>query len=298
MTGRTMTILKRGNSKYWYVQFQVGGQTIIRSTRTMHKKTAEQIEGQLRAQVHARRYLGQKPAITLEQTLDGFVAARQNTPNHRNLVGHKRALLAVMRGSKRLDEVTSEEIEEFRRNRAAEGVAAQTLQHGINLLRSACKLAKRQGYSVPDLNFPNAKIAKHRVRYLSVDEEQQFLRELNPQREARGLPPLGNRTKQMNRALQDAYDLVVAGWTVIGWIGTLIWATRSERSTENGKVEFDLRREHTTNVKRSTDPSQASPSRSKSGVADNLAQIAGLHASGALTDEEFEQLKAKLVYGT
>ena len=98
----------------------------------------------------------------------------------------KRSLLAVIRGSKLLDEITSEEVEEFRKKRAAEGVAAQPLQHGINLLRSACKLAKRQGYSVPDLNFPNAKIAKHRVRYLSVDEEQQFLRELNPQREARG----------------------------------------------------------------------------------------------------------------
>ncbi len=39
-----MSVLKRGNSKYWYIQFQLNGRTYIRSSRTMNKKAAEQME--------------------------------------------------------------------------------------------------------------------------------------------------------------------------------------------------------------------------------------------------------------
>ena len=45
-----MSIVKRGNSKYWYMQFQFNGEMYIRSTRTTNKKTAEQMEVEWKAQ--------------------------------------------------------------------------------------------------------------------------------------------------------------------------------------------------------------------------------------------------------
>jgi hypothetical protein len=107
-SGITMTILKRGNSKCWYIQFQIAGRTIIKSSRTTSRKAAEQIETQLRSQAHAERYLGQKPSITLEQAIDKFIEGKAGTPNHRNLLGHKRTILALIRGSMRIDDVTTE----------------------------------------------------------------------------------------------------------------------------------------------------------------------------------------------
>src|ERR1035438_6125126 len=154
-SGITMTILKRGNSKYWYIQFQLAGRTIIKSSRTTSRKAAEQIEAQLRSQTHAERYLGQRPSITFEQALDRFIEGKSGTPNHRNLLGHKRTILAIIGASMRMDDLTTEKLEEFKRFRIASGASAQTLSHGIDLIRCAWKLVKRQGYRVGNVTFPS-----------------------------------------------------------------------------------------------------------------------------------------------
>lgn len=204
-----MTILKRGNSKYWYVQFQIGGRTVIRSSRTINRKAAEQLETSLRSQVHAEKYLGQKRSITFADALARFVQSRAGTANHRNLLGQQRTILQILRGSKRIDDLSSEDVDDFRRHRADSGASAQTIKHGIDLIRCAWKLAKRQGYRVSDLNFPSVKISKGRMRYLTVEEERKLLFEIDPQRERLGLPPVAMRSDERKRMAQDAYDLVV-----------------------------------------------------------------------------------------
>jgi hypothetical protein len=55
-----MSIVKRGNSKYWYMSFQFNGQAYIRSTRTTNKKTAEQMEIEWKSKLHSNQYLGRK----------------------------------------------------------------------------------------------------------------------------------------------------------------------------------------------------------------------------------------------
>ena len=48
-----MSIVKRGNSKHWYMQFQLNGKTYIRSSKTTNKKAAVQMEAEWRTQLHA-----------------------------------------------------------------------------------------------------------------------------------------------------------------------------------------------------------------------------------------------------
>jgi len=60
-----MSIVKRGNSKNWYIHFQFNGETFIKSSRTTIKKVAEQMEIEWRAQLHAETYQGRKQRITL-----------------------------------------------------------------------------------------------------------------------------------------------------------------------------------------------------------------------------------------
>lgn len=59
-----MSVLRRGNSRYWYVQFQFQGQTFIRSAKTTDKRVAEQLEREWRRELHARAFLGKRERIT------------------------------------------------------------------------------------------------------------------------------------------------------------------------------------------------------------------------------------------
>ena len=71
-----MSIVKRGNSKNWYIHFQFNGETFIKSSRTTIKKVAEQMEIEWKAQLHAETYQGRKQRITLA---DAFARTRNGT---------------------------------------------------------------------------------------------------------------------------------------------------------------------------------------------------------------------------
>ena len=81
-----MTVLKRGNSKYWYIQFQMNGQTFIRSSRTTNKKAAEQMETDWKAKLHAQQFLGHRERLSVRQAIDQFCESKKGTPNHRGLL--------------------------------------------------------------------------------------------------------------------------------------------------------------------------------------------------------------------
>jgi integrase len=204
-----MSVIKRGNSKYWYVQFQLNGRTVIKSSRTADKRAAEQMEREMRRQLHAQEFLGEKQRISIAQALENFCASKEGTPNHKNLVAQSRVLCRLLRASRCLDDLTSEDLERLKRDRFQEGTGPATLKHTLNLIRGACKYAGRLGYKVPDLHFPTVKLPKSRLRYLSAAEEKALLRELDPRREGTSLQPYGERSEEMKRNQQDSYDLVV-----------------------------------------------------------------------------------------
>lgn len=207
--GAEMSVIKRGNSKYWYIQFQLNGKTYIRSSRTVEKRLAEQMEREWKRQLHANQFLGQKERISFGDAIDGFIKTKQGIANHKNLLIQRCVIFRLYSVHRYIDEITSQEMERLKRDRFSEGVGDATVKHMFNLVRGAWKYARRMGYQVSEFQIPNIKTPKHRLRYLSFDEEKLLLKELNPLREGNGLRPYKERADQIKRAMQDAYDLVI-----------------------------------------------------------------------------------------
>ena len=205
----TMTVIKRGNSKAWYIQFQMNGKTYIRSSRTTDKKAAQQMEIDWKSKLHAERFLGEKTRITLKTAMAQFCESKQGTPSYRGLLSIVKTVTRLMTVNRPLDELTSHELERFKRARMAEGVNQQTIKHHLNLIRSAWKFAHKLGYQTSELSFPKIKMPKTSLRYLSADEEQRLLMCLDPKRDVKNYPAYEDRREEIKRTMQDAYDLVI-----------------------------------------------------------------------------------------
>ena len=204
-----MSVLKRGNSKNWYIQFQLNGKTYIRSARTTEKRLAEQLEREWKRQLHRQEFLGEKERIKVRTILDAFIDSKKGTPNHKNLLSQQRVLERLFRLDVYLDDVTTQSVERLKLDRERDGASPATVKHTLNVVRGMWKYGKKLGYRVSEVEFPSVSIPRHRLRYLSIDEERRLLAELNPHRETRGLPPYLQRSKSIKQAMQDTYDLVV-----------------------------------------------------------------------------------------
>lgn len=204
-----MSIVKRGNSKYWYMHFQLNGEIYIRSSKTTNKKIAEQMEITWKAELHSQLYQGRKQRISLADAFNQYKASKKGIASYRNLIAHETVLSRLLPMKKQLDELTSHDLERFKQDRIAEGVGSEIIKYGLLLIHGTWKFAQKLGYQVSPLEFPSVQIPKAPLRYLTDQEEQRLLKELAPDREGTGLKPMGKRSDELKRMMQDAYDLVI-----------------------------------------------------------------------------------------
>ena len=204
-----MPLVKRGKSKFWYVQFQIDHQTIIRSTRTTDRKIAEQVAMKIRAEAHSEIILGKRKPATLEVAIEKFVSSKLGSANYRNLLSQKRIILKTISGSLPLSRISQSVLEDFKRIRTEQGCSSQTVKHGLNCIIGALRFARKSGFDCPEFDAPTIRVSNKRVRYLTVEEERRLLSELDPNREGNGLPPVASRTADRRRWMQDNYDLVI-----------------------------------------------------------------------------------------
>ncbi|RYD73137.1 MAG: site-specific integrase [Verrucomicrobiaceae bacterium] len=204
-----MPLVKRGNSKFWYVQFQLNGRTFVRSTRTTDRKEAEKVEAQVKAEAYAEGVLGKKKQISVSEALLQFLMSKEGTPSYRNLVRGRKALLVTFSGNAPISSLTNSDLDRHKQRRTQQGRGPQTIKHDLNVIMGAIRYAKRNGFDVPDLTPPTVKIPGGKLRYLSSDEERRLLRELAPDRVSNGLAPADERDPKKLRDMQDNYDLIV-----------------------------------------------------------------------------------------
>lgn len=204
-----MSIIKRGNSKFWYVQFQIDHQTVIRSTKTTDRKAAEQVAAKIRAEAHSQIVLGRRKPSTLADALDRFGKSKAATSNHKNIVSQIRIIQRTINSSILLSRIDQSMLDQFRLRRVAQGCGPQTIKHGINCIIGAVRLAKKHGFEFAELEPPSIRVPNTRLRYLSFEEERRLLRELDPKRQANGLSSYERRRPERVRLMQDNHDLVV-----------------------------------------------------------------------------------------
>ena len=204
-----MSVLKRGNSKFWYIQFQFNGKTYIKSSKTTDKRIAERMEREWKVELHSQQYLGEKETIKFSDILNQFIETKEGTPNHPTLLCHNRILNRNFPVNKKPHEINNTDINQFHKTRIKHGVTNQMIKKTFDLIRGTWKHGKKLGYQFSDLDFPVLKMEKHRLRYLSPVEENLLLHELDPYRKDGSNIDPSNRPKKIQSAMVDIYDLTV-----------------------------------------------------------------------------------------
>lgn len=223
-----MSLIKRSNSKNWYYSFQRNGKRHFGTTGTTNKKVAALVEQKKRDEIHRQAYLGAPAIITLSDALALFRKSREETPNYKNVVTYENKLVGkkhhplsgdvivvgkLADSNSPIHEIKTKDVMEYAEIRKREGVSNWTIRHELQTLHTAMQYVKSLGYMVNELiQFPSRelKVRKGKVRFLTIDEEKRLLNALSPVREGRGLRPIGERSPQKQKQLQDNYDLVIA----------------------------------------------------------------------------------------
>jgi len=198
-----MRLTKRPNSPNWFLEVQFRGKKYVRSTKTDHKPTAKKIADDLYQQIQLESLKGPVREITFKQAAERYFALREHTPSRSGLQGTMNTVLRMIDGNLHLSKITGKHLNDFVERRKREGRKPQTIKHGIQFISAVMKQAKREGYAVADIEPPSISVKPTRLRYLSTEEEQRLLKELDPNRLTNTVP------SQIQRNLQDNYDLVI-----------------------------------------------------------------------------------------
>jgi integrase len=204
-----MSVYKRGGEGNYYIQFNYNGKTYIKSSKTSNKKVAEKMEQAWKAEIHAQEELGERKRITLKEAMDQFLKSKVGTKGYQYTKGNVSVLNQKFPTDLHLDEIRDWHLTRYKSKREQEGCAAQTIKHNFQTIRNAWTWAKDNGYLVKELEYPKLKMAKHRLRYLSLEEERRLLAELDPTIDFKFRPKYEDRPEEENRHRQDNYDLVV-----------------------------------------------------------------------------------------
>ncbi|GGZ01205.1 tyrosine-type recombinase/integrase [Shewanella fodinae] len=204
-----MSVFKRNGVGNYYIQFNYNGKTYCKSSKTTNKRTAERMERDWREELHRIEELGERPRITFKDALQCYATSKQNTGSSEYARHNLNAIESRMDATVYLDELRDWDLNKFKSLRESEGMAPQTIKHNLQAIRSTVAWAKDHGYRVPNLEFPRVRLQKHRLRYLSFDEEARLLADLDPKRKRPYRPDFEYRPESENRMYQDNYDLVV-----------------------------------------------------------------------------------------
>lgn len=223
-----MSLLKRPNTQNWYYQFQLKGKKYFGSTGTQKKAIAAKIEAKKREEAFTNQILGEALPITLSDALASYKQSRIDVASYKNLLtysnkligfkldpktGEKIKVTAIGKPDLFLHDLTNKHINLLVASRKLENLAHWTIKHELQTLKSTIQLAQEFGYKVnTDLNWPSKelKTKKGRLRFLTQEEEQGLLKELDPCRYSKGMTSPAERTSAMQTQLQDNYDLVVS----------------------------------------------------------------------------------------
>lgn len=193
----------------WYYSFMYKGQTYIKSSSSKNKSKCMQMEAKKRQELFEQVELGIKPEILLMSSIDQYILSQVGTTRYRNLTTYGNWYKTNTKKLK-LHELSTAVFNQLIDKKRAEVVSEGSLRNYIQFLKNVVTYARDRGFRVPvELLTPKTKPTKHKIRYLTLEEERKLLDMLNPEHP-------NNRSTYYKRSrtkgatfMQDDYDLVV-----------------------------------------------------------------------------------------
>jgi len=219
-----MSVYKRG--KYWVVQFNHNKKTYTRSSKSTRKRDALELERQMRQQLVDTQVLGHLEHINLYDACDALLRTSKDSGAYGTLV------TAINRFKDYfcdifLDEITNRTLSRWVEYERQRGIKDITIRLWSRQFNKICRNAKRLGYYTPEYEWCKWIIKDKPIRYLTDNEEQRILKELDP---SSVKDPYHKKSRQ---AARDIFILMVDGGFRINEASTLQW---SDVDFENGVI--------------------------------------------------------------
>jgi integrase len=214
-----IAVYKRKGSPFWYFDVTVNGRRKRISTKRTLKREAEGVADAYRRDELNRVQLGiANRELTIRQALfDHFLPTKAAHPEYRQyehiarkLVGDVEKVIGL-EGSTLFHEMTNAMLVAHRQKRLAQGAASGTVDHEFKVLSQTHHIIEGDYRVNPKIKFPIER-RKGIPRFLTPDEEEALLKDLEPGREMTGRGGAKyflDETAKAFHQRQDNYDLVV-----------------------------------------------------------------------------------------
>ena len=172
-----MSVYKRG--KYWIVQFNHNNRTFTRSSKSTRKRDALELERQMRQQLVDTQILGHRKHINLYDACDDLLSTSKDSGAYGSLVTATNRFKDYFDNAP-LDEITNRDLSrwvEFERRRGIKDITIRLWSRQFN---KVCRNAKRLGYYISEYEWGEWIVKDKPIRYLTDEEEQKILKELDP----------------------------------------------------------------------------------------------------------------------
>ena len=206
-----MSVYKRRGSKNYFIQFMFDGKTYIKSSKSPNKKIAEQMEINWKADLHSKKHLGERPSITLKKALQNHLErSKGKIQTEKSIKFSIRLIEKHFDTSMNIDQLTTRQCELVYEKCKQEGRGLASTKKMFDTIRVSINSAKRLGYLHNEYLFlPKVPIPNHRIRWLSVEEENRLLYQLQPSTRMKGLAKPISTEDKMYRRMVDNYHLVI-----------------------------------------------------------------------------------------
>lgn len=219
-------IYKRDGSPYWYSKIPVldanghvvdGDKYERRPTKTTDRGEAMLIARQRLKESLAKQLRGERENPPLYSVVKDYrdQTKAEGKPDYKNQVTFAKFVKPLCaERNLMVSQLNKTLITQWKRLFVKQGYSASYTNNFIGFLISVYNYAEDGGLDVSSENdFRKLKLkVKDKLRYFLEGEEQKFLVEIDPTREANGLPPYAKRVEKkmyIQTALQDQYDLYV-----------------------------------------------------------------------------------------
>lgn len=255
-----MAVLKLGTSQFYSYRFMYNGKIYQKSTRTANKQKAMTIEASARMALVENEHLGMAIPLTIKQAFSKFLTAKKThsriatyKTNLNKLVGiyslhrfggDKTLKVAGLDPNSNINDLTLEDVGRIVVDRR------DIHKHTNSVIRSEISMLFMVNDFIATMGYPKLKFTrkdvvnsfnlhdkKKPIIYLTADEQERLLQELDPENIDPGFNRSGQRYSQLLERRTDAYDLTILLLDIGGRINevqTLTW----------DKIDFDNKTIH------------------------------------------------------